>query len=185
MAGVPIFVRGISEVLGKMEQCAAYVKAGDRSRRNVAAYLFFELRCPFCARLITSPAFDYLVNLVDTGFLSRLVMVDRLIHRQGIIEDVHASIRCRQGDARLEFIRDRMSALLRGRLPMPDECDFEKYKEEVRNCDQLSIKADVAGTPTTIIYDFEKDVGYVIEGFSDPVSFSDLVLAAVTRLVLD
>ncbi|ABP51223.1 MAG: thioredoxin fold domain-containing protein [Pyrobaculum sp.] len=151
-----------TEVVKRLLEMAP-VKIGNSDK---AVLVFFDLRCPFCARLFKE-AEETLVEMARRGVIT-LAMCDYVVHKDA--EPLHRKLRCTAEDERLKFIAEAFS----GKKVEVGDCP----EGNLRECERLAEEVGVYGTPTIIFYNFAKGRGYIHFGYMSPSE----VLEAISAL---
>ena len=135
---------------------------------SIYIYFFYDLYCPYCAMEVTESA-DYLAQLASRY---KLVLVDFIVHEQGL--EGHALLRCaaRQGAPVLGVLATWYSKLVAGERPgidalrqilsdygyTPDDACVGEQASKAMEVSRLSSMLGVRGTPTIAIYDAENGI---------------------------
>ncbi|WP_148682422.1 DsbA family protein [Pyrobaculum neutrophilum] len=131
----------------------ASVKVGSGER---ALVVFFDLRCPFCAKLFRETE-EVLLEMAQRGLII-YAMCDYVVHREA--EHLHRALRCISEGERLGFIREVFS----GKRVETGSCP----EGNLRECEKVAEEVGVYGTPTLLFYHLGKDRGYVHFGYMSP-----------------
>lgn len=151
-----------TEVVKKLLDMSV-VRLGNGDR---AVLVFFDLKCPFCAKLFRETE-DVLLELANRGFLT-YAMCDYVVHRDA--EPLHRALRCLPPEERLKFIKEVFS----GRKVEVGDCSGGDLSE----CEKAAEELGVYGTPTILFYSFAKGRGYLHFGYMR----SDEVVEVVSSL---
>ncbi|MEM1598243.1 MAG: thioredoxin fold domain-containing protein [Pyrobaculum sp.] len=138
-----------TDVVKKLLELAT-VKVGNGNR---AVVVFFDLKCPFCARLFNETE-DVLLEMARKGLVT-YAMCDYVVHKDA--EPLHKSLRCLNSDERLKFIKE----VYNGKKVEAGACQAD----DLKTCEELAERVGVYGTPTILIYDFAKNRGYIHFGY--------------------
>ncbi|MFN3804225.1 MAG: DsbA family protein [Pyrobaculum sp.] len=140
----------------------AIVKIGNS---NKAVMVFFDLKCPFCAKLFRETD-EMLLEIANRGLIT-YAMCDYVIHKEAL--PLHKALRCLDERERLKFIKEVFS----GKMPEVANC-----QKDLGECTKLAEEAGVYGTPTLLFYDFTRGRGYLHFGYMT----LDEVLEAISSL---
>lgn len=140
----------------------AVVKFGNS---NKILMIFFDLRCPFCAKLFRETD-EMLVELAYKGLIT-YAMCDYVVHKEAL--PLHKALRCLDEKERFKLIKEVFS----GKTPEVAEC-----QKDLNACTKLAEEVGVYGTPTLLFYDFTKGRGYLHFGYMTP----DEVLETISSL---
>jgi len=151
-----------TDVVKKIVEIAP-IKVGGGNR---AVVVFFDLKCPFCARLFRETE-EVLLEMAKNGLIT-YAMCDYVVHKDA--EPLHKALRCIEAEKRLDFVRKIYS----GENVKADECPADDLKV----CEELAEAVGVYGTPTLLFYDFSKGRGYIHFGYMA----LDQVLEAISAL---
>ncbi|MBP1449633.1 MAG: thioredoxin fold domain-containing protein [Thermoproteus sp.] len=150
MAFKYITIRG-SEEIGKILNVAP-IKIGNSSNILI---VFFDLKCPFCARMFNE-AESYLLELARKGLLS-YVMCDYIVHDDAVV--LHAMLREVEGaEARLKFVEDVYNRRVK------DKGGAQTGLRDIE-CHEIAEALGVVGTPALLFYDDNKGEGQLIFGY--------------------
>jgi len=141
----------------------APVRLGNGDR---AVLVFFDLKCPFCARLFRETD-ETLVDMAERGLIT-YAMCDYVVHRDA--EPLHRALRCVSEKERLQYIREVFSS----RKTEARDCP----EGNLRECEKVAEEVGVYGTPTLLFYSFSKGRGYIHFGYMTPSE----VLEAISSL---
>ena len=151
------FARGVVEQLWQH----ATVRIGNPSRR--VAILFFDLLCPFCKKEVAE--IDPLLGAAERGLIG-FALYDLVVHDEA--KPHHLNIRCLPEERRLEAIRSFYSGVVYTMLG----CNAQLPPLEPL------ARLGIFATPTTLVYNMEKDVGRIFAGYT-PV---DKVIEALLKI---
>ena len=144
----------------------------EESRNGASLYIFYELSCPFCARLITN-TMTLLQNMLRSGVLNQIALIDYLIHMDLLPSVVRVHERLRK----IESVEDRLRYIIemsqrfieKGPSAFANILVTNVDEDRYRDCMMEARELGVSGTPTTIVYDHGINTGYIIEGFRNGV----------------
>ncbi|MGC8993844.1 MAG: DsbA family protein [Pyrobaculum sp.] len=148
-----------TEVVKKLIDLAV-VKAGSGDK---AVLVFFDLKCPFCARLYKETE-EILLDMARKGLIT-FAMCDYVVHRDA--EPLHRKLRCLPEEERFKLISDVYS----GKKVEAGGCP----EGNLRECEKLAEEVGVYGTPTLLFYDFSKGRGYIHFGYMPPSDVLDAI----------
>jgi len=156
-------MREIRAVKNTVEQLwqHAVVRIGDPSRR--VAIMFFDLFCPFCKKEIAG--IDPLIDAAKRGLIG-FALYDLVVHEEA--RPHHLNIRCFPEEKRLEAIKNFYSGVVYTMLG----CIAQLPPLE------LPISLGIFATPTTLVYNMERDVGRIFTGYT-PV---DRIIEALLKI---
>lgn len=138
----------------------AVVKVGNSDK---AVLVFFDLKCPFCARLFKETE-EILVDMAKRGLVT-FAMCDYVVHKEA--EPLHRKLRCLSEEERLKLISDVYS----GKRVDAGECP----EGNLRECEKAAEEVGVYGTPTILFYNFAKGRGYIHFGYMSPSDVLDAI----------
>jgi len=154
-----------ADVVNQILQTAP-IKMG---RGNRVVIMFFDLECPFCARMFLE-AEQVLVELASRGKIV-YAMCDFLVHPTA--EKKHSALRCLPEDKRLEVV-ERVYKGEKVELPSCNNADVHK-------CTELGLKLGVYGTPTVVVFDLSKGIGVMRMGYMSADQVLELIESILPR----
>jgi len=145
------FVPILKEDVVKKLLDIAPIKIGSGDK---AILVFFDLKCPFCARMFKESE-DYLLSLAKSG-KAVYAMCDFVVHRDA--EALHGYLRCLDDvEKRYEFVK---SVFLSRKTPQVKPCGPVPSE-----CKTLAEELGVVGTPSIVVFDFRKSKGLAYFGY--------------------
>ncbi|MFB6490224.1 MAG: DsbA family protein [Thermoproteus sp. AZ2] len=138
----------------------APIKIGDS---NKAVVVFFDLRCPFCARLFRESE-SYFVELARGGAVT-YAMCDYIVHDDAV--PLHLMLREVNGvEKRLKLIEDIYSGKVKAR---------GKERNKGIACHKLAEELGVFGTPSLLLYDLARGEGKLFSGYIPLALIKDII----------
>ncbi len=141
----------------------AVVRVGNS---NKVLVVFFDLRCPFCAKQFQESE-EVLLDIAGKNIVT-YAMCDYVVHKDAV--SLHKSLRCVPAEERLKFIRE----VFNNRIVREVTCPTNDLEE----CSKLAEEVGIYGTPSLLFYNFSKGRGYIHFGYME----IDRILEVISSL---